>query len=48
MFKSFEELVRFGEDAREVLFRSIARWTAAAGVAAFWIQAFMNSLLPAE
>ena len=48
MFKSLDELVRFGEDAREVLFNSIARWTAGAGIAAVWIQALLNSFLPAE
>jgi hypothetical protein len=48
MFKSFDELVRFGEDSRKVLFKSIAQWTAAAGIAALWIQAFLNFFLPAE
>lgn len=48
MFKSFEELTRFGESARQVLLKSIARWTAAAMLAALWIQTFLNAFLPAE
>jgi hypothetical protein len=48
MFKSLEELMRFGESARRVLLKSIARWTAAATIAALWIQAFVSGLLPAE
>jgi hypothetical protein len=46
MFKSFEELMRFGESARQVLLKSIARWTAAAAIAALWIQAFLCGFLP--
>jgi hypothetical protein len=48
MFKSFDELTRFGESAREVLVKSIARWAAAAGIAALWIQTFLYSFLPVE
>jgi hypothetical protein len=48
MFASFEELTRFGESARKVLLKSIARWTAATAIAALWIQAFLNAFLPAE
>jgi hypothetical protein len=48
MFKSFEELMRFGENARSVQLRSIARLTAAASIAAVWIQTFLYVFLPAE
>jgi hypothetical protein len=48
MFESFEELTRFGESARKVLFKSIARWTAASAIAALWIQTFLYAFLPAE
>ena len=48
MFASFEELTRFGESARKVLLKSIARWTAATAIAALWIQAFLNAFLPSE
>jgi hypothetical protein len=48
MFKSLEELMRFGESARQVLLKSMARWTAAATIAALWIQAFLCGFLPAE
>jgi len=49
MFKSFEELTRFGESARQILLKSIARWTAAAAMA-LWIhrQTFLYAVLPAE
>jgi hypothetical protein len=48
MFKSFEELMRFGESASQVLLTSIARWTAAAALAALWVQTFLYAFLPAE
>lgn len=48
MFKSLEELMRFGESARQILLKSIARWTAAAAIAALWIHAFLYAFLPAE
>jgi len=48
MFESFEELTRFGESARKVLFKSIARWTAASAIAALWIQTFLYAFLPTE
>jgi hypothetical protein len=48
MFKTFEELTRFGESTRRVLLKSIARWTAAAVIAALWIQTFLYAFLPAE
>jgi hypothetical protein len=48
MFKTFEEMARFGESARRVLFKSIARWTAATVIAALWIQTFLYAFLPAE
>jgi hypothetical protein len=48
MFKTFEELTRFGESARRVLCKSIARWTAASVIAALWIQTFLYAFLPAE
>jgi hypothetical protein len=48
MFKSFDELARFGEGAREVLVKSIVRWAAAAGIAALWMQTFLHSFLPVE
>jgi hypothetical protein len=48
MFESFEELTRFGESARRILLKSIARWTAATVIAAIWIQAFLYAFLPAE
>jgi hypothetical protein len=48
MFKSFEELTRFGESASRILLKSIARWTAATAIAAIWIQAFLHAFLPAE
>jgi hypothetical protein len=48
MFKTFEELTRFGESARQVLLKSIARWTAAGVIAALWIQTFLYVFLPAE
>jgi hypothetical protein len=48
MFESFEELTRFGESARRILLKSIARWTAATAIAALWIQAFLYAFLPAE
>ena len=48
MFESFEELTRFGESARQILLRSIARWTAATAIAALWIQTFLCAFLPAE
>jgi hypothetical protein len=48
MFKSFDELARFGEGAGEVFVRSIARWGAAAGIAALWIQTFLYAFLPVE
>jgi hypothetical protein len=47
MFKSFEELTRFGESARQILLKSIARWMAAAAMA-LWIQTFLYAVLPAE
>jgi hypothetical protein len=37
MFKSFEELTRFGESGRPILVKAIARWTAAAAMAALLI-----------
>jgi hypothetical protein len=37
MFNSFEELTRFGESARQLLAKSIARKTAAAALAALLI-----------
>ncbi len=37
MFNSLEELTRFGESARQILVKSIARWTAAAAIAALLI-----------
>jgi hypothetical protein len=37
MFDSFEELTRFGESARQILVKSIARWTAAIAIAALLI-----------
>jgi hypothetical protein len=48
MFKSLDEMTRYGESARQVLLKSIARWTAAASIAAAWIQTFLYALLPAE
>lgn len=48
MFKSFDELTRFGEGAREVLARSIVRFMAAAGIAALWIQTLLFNFLPVE
>ena len=48
MFKSLKELMRFGESACQVLLKSFARWTAAAAIAALWIQAFVSGFLPAE
>ena len=48
MFESFEELTRFGESARQVLLKSIARWTAALAISALWIQTFLYAYLPAE
>jgi hypothetical protein len=48
MFKSFEELMRFGESARQVQLKSIARLTAAASIAAIWIQTFFYAFLPVE
>ena len=48
MFKSFEELMRFGETARQVRLKSIARLTAAASIAAIWIQGFFYAFLAAE
>jgi hypothetical protein len=48
MFKSFEELTRFGESARRILLRSIARWTAATAIAALWIQTFLYAFLAVE
>lgn len=48
MFKSLEEMMRFGESARQTLVKSIARWTAAAAMAALWIQTLFYAFLPAE
>jgi hypothetical protein len=48
MFENIEELMRFGESARRVLVRSIARWTAAGAIAAAWIQTVLYSCLVAE
>jgi len=48
MFASFEELTRFGESARQILLKSIARWTAASAIAALWIQTFLYAFLPVE
>jgi hypothetical protein len=48
MFASFEELTRFGESARQVLLKSIARWMAASAIAALWIQTFLYAFLPAD
>jgi hypothetical protein len=47
MFKSLEEMMRFGESTRQVLLKSIARWTAAAAMAALWVT-FWSAFLPAE
>jgi hypothetical protein len=48
MFKSLDELVRFGESPRLALGKSIARLTAASSIAALWIQGFLYAFLPAE
>ncbi len=48
MFKSFDELMRFGESARRDQLKSIARLTAAASIAAIWIQGFVYAFLPVE
>ena len=48
MFKTFEELIRFGESARRVLLKSFARWTAGMAIAAAWIQTVLYSCLVAE
>jgi hypothetical protein len=48
MFKSFDELTRFGEGARQVLVKSIVRWAAATGIAALWMQMFLFNFLPVE
>jgi hypothetical protein len=45
MFKSFDELIRFGTSARQVLLESIARWAAAVAIAALWIQTCFYALL---
>jgi hypothetical protein len=48
MFKSLDELTRFGESAREVLVKSTARLATAAGIAALWMQTFLYAFLPVE
>jgi hypothetical protein len=48
MFKTFEEIPRFGEDGRHPLFKSGARWSAAAVIAALWIQVLLFDLLAVE
>lgn len=48
MFKTFEEIPRFGEGGRHTLFKSSARWSAAAAIAALWIQVLLFDLLAAE
>jgi hypothetical protein len=48
MFKSFDELARFGEGPREALVKSVVRWTAAMGIAALWMQTFLYSFLSVE
>jgi hypothetical protein len=48
MFKNLEELTHFGESAREIMTRSIARGAAAVAIAALWIQTFLYVFLPAE
>jgi hypothetical protein len=48
MFKSLEEMMRFGESARQTAVKSIARLTVAASIAAIWIQGFLYAFLPAE
>jgi len=48
MFKTFEEKADFSESARRTIFKSTARWSAAAVMAALWIQTLLFALLPAE
>ena len=48
MFKSLEEMMRFGESARQAAMKSVARLTVAASIAAIWIQGFFYTFLPAE
>ena len=44
MFGTFEELTRFGKCARQILVKSIARWTAAVAIAALCITSAMESV----
>lgn len=48
MFNSLEEMMRFGESARQAAVKLIARLTAAASIAAIWIQGLFYAFLPAE
>jgi hypothetical protein len=48
MFKSLEEMMRFGESARQVAVKSIARLTLASSIAAIWIEGFLYAFLAAE
>lgn len=43
MFKTIEELTRFGESARQLLAKSVARWMAAATMAALVMSAALVS-----
>jgi hypothetical protein len=48
MFESLEDMTRFGESARRVTLKSMARLTVAASIAAIWIEGFFYAFLPAE
>jgi len=48
MFKTFEELIRFGESAGQAALKSVARWAAGSAIAAAWIQTVLYSCLVIE
>ena len=48
MFKTFEELTRFGDSARDVFYNATARAGVAVAITALWISTFLYAFLPVE